>query len=265
MITINLSAIESPFLSKSCTGLGNVLFQVSSAYGISKKINTSLNLYYLNKYCTIFEKFRTTIFRNFDMDNIREPSGFVVSANDHLRAYRKFSCKDDFIINGYLESYKYFDECKDDIIEMLQPDSISLSYIRNKYPVLFDNNITCISIHIRNHHTLFGVNLPFIETAINYIKKTETNVKFLVFSDDSTFRDLKDEDIIYIYDNEEYLDMWMMSLCKHNILSHSTLAWWGAYLNKNEDKKVIYSNTGAQLCENSIHDYYPPTYIGLNM
>lgn len=264
MITIKLSAIESPFLSKSCTGLGNVLFQLCSTYGISKKLNTSLNLYYLNTYCTIFEKFRTTIFRNFDMDKIHEPSGVVVFAHDDLKAYRNFSCKDDFIINGYLESYKYFDECKSDIVEMLQPDSISLSYIREKYPILFDNDTTCVSIHIRNNHPLFGVDLSFINTAINYIKETETSVKFLIFSDCTYDYDLKDDDIIYIRD-EEYIDMWMMSLCKHNILSHSTLAWWGAYLNKNEHKKVIYSNTCARLCENSIYDYYPQTYIGLNI
>jgi hypothetical protein len=44
---------------------------------------------------------------------------------------------------------------------------------------------------------------------------------------------------ITLIDEEDYVDMWLMSLCNHNIISNSTFSWWGSFLNKNPHKKII--------------------------
>jgi hypothetical protein len=38
---------------------------------------------------------------------------------------------------------------------------------------------------------------------------------------------------------KDYIELWLMSLCKNNILSNSSFSWWGSFLNENLNKKII--------------------------
>ena len=75
-------------------------------------------------------------------------------------------------------------------------------------------------------------------------KYPDKKVHFLVFSNNhNDIRGWFSRDkynIESIEGNTDYIDLWMMILCNHNIISHSTFAWWGAYLNAHPDKEVFY-------------------------
>ena len=60
----------------------------------------------------------------------------------------------------------------------------------------------------------------------------------------STFHITSGEDIIFIEDEPNYVDMFLMSMCTHNIVGNSTFSWWGAWLNSNPDKIVIVPDKG---------------------
>ena len=182
-------------------------------------------------------------------------------------------------IYGYLQSHLYFDEYKDDILELFKSDGESLQYIKDKYSVLFDDEYTCISLHVRMNYGGIDYNFNFFEKSIAHFTEQFPNAYFLVFSNniDSIRPWFENKNINYLIVNNDvdYLDLWTMSLCKHNIISQSTFSWWGAYLNNNSEKIVIYPNDALRIfwgklydhpvCIERKYEHFKPEWIGLEV
>ena len=60
-----------------------------------------------------------------------------------------------------------------------------------------------------------------------------------------------------------YLDMYLMSLCKHNIISNSTFSWWGAWLNRNTSKIVVMPDRWLQ--NDSAQGIFPSEWVKLEV
>jgi hypothetical protein len=115
------------------------------------------------------------------------------------------------------------------------------------------NNSNSISVHVRRGDYL---NVKWMESlvvikdntyyegAINYMNEKIKDPHYFVFSDDMKWvqENLKLPNVTYVDHNtgaKSYIDMYLMSLCRHNIIANSSFSWWGAWLNKNEQKIVV--------------------------
>ncbi|MDD2970518.1 MAG: alpha-1,2-fucosyltransferase [Lachnospiraceae bacterium] len=124
-----------------------------------------------------------------------------------------------------------------------------------------EKGIVPVSIHIRrgdylveSTQALYGniCTEAYYEKAIQMIYNrlgsdvptNLTKIRFYIFSNDIPWakEHYRGEQYVVVDCNDEstgYLDMMLMSTCRHHIIANSSFSWWGAWLNPSPDKIVI--------------------------
>jgi len=172
--------------------------------------------------------------------------------------FELFTILDDTSIDGYFQSYKYFEDFKQDILN----DFKFRDEILNKCQEEISKYINPVSIHIRrgdyiNHPGFWNITPEYIQEAFNHFSDDEYT--FLIFSDDIEWcKQIFPEGVIFIEGNQ-FEDLCLMSLCNHNVISNSSYSWWGAYLNKNPNKKIIAPKNWF-IPAKPLNDLYPKTW-----
>ena len=159
-----------------------------------------------------------------------------------------FECKKPFI-NGYFQLPLYFDEYKDELLDIFSFKNISSKNIELANKMHEEESV---SLHIRrgdylNSPSVYGLcTEDYYIKAIQLIKEKVANPYFYIFSNDACWSSdfakslgIKFFLVSYNYGVNSYQDMYLMSQCKHNILANSTFSWWGAYLNTYENSIKI--------------------------
>ena len=163
--------------------------------------------------------------------------------------------KQNAYLTGYFQSEKYFKDVEDAVRKTFVFTDAVVTKSRQLVDYSSLNNP--VSLHIRRGDYLEAESIygnictdEYYIKAISYINDNIPNPTYLVFSNDIPWvKDwcAKTADCIsfnyFVPENttEEtgYLDMCLMSNCKHNIIANSSFSWWGAYLNQNPDKIVV--------------------------
>lgn len=220
-------------------GLGNKMFQIATTYSLALN-NSDVCVFEFSEQANAHQNVTTyldNIFRNINFG----VSGCNILHQEPYFHYSKIPYTSNLRLLGYFQSEKYFNNNREDILKLFSIDDTNKEYITNKYGHLFENE-TC-SLHIRrgdylglpNHHPICDIN--YYHEAMSHMNP---NITYLIFSNDMEWckTNFVGDNFIFI-DEKDYIDMWLMSLCDHNIIANSSFSWWGAWLNDNESKKVI--------------------------
>lgn len=252
--------------------IGNNLFQIAAGASLAHRNNTPYKVcitdFILPDNTTLkdsVEKYKTTLFRNIDFcDGIPEDSIEYIQPGFH---YTPITYVDKIRLTGYFQSEKFFD--KDFVHNLFAIDPDTLSYINSKYGSLFNEEI--ISIHVRRGDYLGRpqrqpvCSLRYFKNAISYLGKDK---KYLVLSDDIEWCKTKFKGKNFIFSEKEsaIVDLYLQSMCSHNIISNSSFSWWGAWLNGHPSKIVIAPKQwyGKHLSYLNLKDMIPSDWIRLN-
>ncbi len=174
--------------------------------------------------------------------------GYAVFEKKHAFApVKEIPVDRDCVQYGYFQSYRYFDEYRQEIIAQFQPNFRLSAEISALIQTIEDADYAT-SIHIRRGDYVgigWGISDAYYAEAIRTVLQTHPDTSFFVFSDDIAYAKqiLKDVTAPVYYAEHphkvpSFEDIWAMSKCDSNIIANSTFSFWGAYLNTHATKTV---------------------------
>jgi hypothetical protein len=221
------------------TGLGNSLFQIAAAIGLSEE-NSDITIF------SDYWKYNEYFVIGISTDN---PNNFNITLEytEPEFTYNKIPYRNGINLRqGYYQSEKYFKHCKDKIREIFTLKKKYENELKDKWNDKLKNSV---SIHVRRGDYLDNARIggilycPQIEYYIRSLQYIESLTKIdniLVFSDDMQWckENFKNRKCIFVENQKDIFDMFLMSYCNHNITANSSFSWWASWLNKNPDKVV---------------------------
>lgn len=269
-------------------GLGNQLFQYATARNlcISKKIpHLLLNV----------ESYNADAFgRSFGLDNFKT-KGAVIDSGWLKNILRKGTRANRIIamspiysnieeaglklhrlgenmrmltsLNGYWQSEYYFKEIRSVLLEELTPVEIPV------FPE-WQKRKNTVAVHIRRTDYLledrFGaLSEQYYQDAIGAMRQRLVSPSFIFFSDDLDWckERFKGESFVFCDEKEwgkDYLQLFLMSKCAHQIIANSSFSWWGGWLNNYSGKIVVRPEKPFADVSLMYESYYPPEWIPIN-
>lgn len=255
-------------------GLGNQMFQYACGFALAKEFNTTHKLD-LSYYSSIpsnhtkreFElsqfQISSSIANSSDILKTKGEDSSLTNFSEDINAkfysiftsiypIKKYFGVKNLYLDGYFQSEKFFRNYRKEILkEFTLKQELETNEFSKIAKEIKDNN-NSVSMHIRRgdyvsdektakHHGVLDMN--YYQEALNLLNIQNPHI--FIFSDDinwvkNNFSFLP-KNSCFVPDSSlnSAQSITLMSLCKHNIIANSSFSWWGAWLNRNNQKVVI--------------------------
>jgi hypothetical protein len=279
-------------------GLGNQLFQIMTtiAYGLQNKCvflfpydTLAMNRpTYWDTFLSSLKRFTTnnihSKFKNMDLMYFPKYTEPVF----HYSPIPFFG--KSFFLNGYFQSYKYFDKEKNNLFKIIHLED-NRQVVKSEFSHYFsvDKEQVLISMHFRlgdyknlpTYHPILPI--EYYRKSIEYLSLKLPDTKFqILYCCEENDNEIVLKNIQYLKDTFSHLSLdfvkvsdeicdWkqmiIMSLCNHHIIANSTFSWWSAYFNSYEEKIVCYPSIwfGISLQNKRVSDMYPNTWTCIHL
>lgn len=283
-------------ITKLQGGLGNQMFQYAAGLALAHKLGTILKLdiqHYendpLRQYCLHGFALSSGIASAEEIKRLKDDSLFsniaekifgkkknvFIEPDHHFFYPQLFDLADDAYIDGYWQREEYFknisniikkeftlknpfpDAAKELIDSICSTNSISVAIRRGDY------------ITPKYRKIFYECSPEYYSKAITLISKRVSNPHFFVTTDDIEYAKTLSfpKNTFYIEPAiqklENFQEIAIMSMCKHNIIANSSFSWWGAWLNQNPDKIIIAPKQWFVGQYENVIDMIPETWIKL--
>lgn len=249
-------------ISRISGGIGNQLFMYAAGRRLAHKLNTNFKLDITNYERNKFQSYVLNLFNVSEnlatpeeiqrLKNLRQGTAIGTEKDVFAGKFMPevLNYPDDVYLHGCWENEKYFADVADILRrEFTLKNPLSAAAQRWKEKIL---SCECsVSMHIRHGDFVYFnadifalVPLDYYHECISRLKQQYKNFTVFVFSNNLKWckENLRlDVPTEFVEGDglQDVEELYLMSLCRHNIIANSTFSWWGAWLNQNPDKKVF--------------------------
>jgi hypothetical protein len=228
--------------------IGNNLFQIATGASLAFRHNTNFIACITNTWCNepdncyldeYLKQFETTLLRNIVFVKAKPDDAIVF---DQVQKVEQIPYFDNICLHGLWQSENYFLTEQEYIRDLFSIDEATDRFIRNKYGHVLEGEIISIVVrrgdYVKQPQFHPTCSLSYYKNAMNYFGR---NKRYLIISDDINWckKKFKGSNFYFSDHDGPLIDLYLQTFCTHNIISNSSFAWWGAWLNPNPHKEVI--------------------------